>query len=101
MNEDNKKLVDSILRNSQREEPVVQHVVQAPMWEKHQDVDPHEALALFMVLLGHVIHVDNLGTFLGNVLRIWLLAILKIWALITSDLLEVLEEGDDSQALDK
>jgi len=32
LNDDNKRLVDSILRNSQREEPVVQQVVQAPMW---------------------------------------------------------------------
>ena len=29
LNQDNKKLVDSILRNSQREEPVIQQVVQA------------------------------------------------------------------------
>ena len=32
LNEDNRRLVDSILRNSQREEPVVQQVVQAPMY---------------------------------------------------------------------
>ena len=31
LNEDNRRLVDSILRNSQREEPVVQQVVHAPM----------------------------------------------------------------------
>jgi len=32
LNEDNRRLVDSILRNSQRGEPVVQQVVQAPMY---------------------------------------------------------------------
>ena len=32
LNEDNRRLVDSILRNSQREEPVVQQVVQASMY---------------------------------------------------------------------
>ena len=34
LNEDNRKLVDSILRNSQREEPVVQQVVQASMYSQ-------------------------------------------------------------------
>jgi len=34
LNEDNRRLVDSILRNSQREEPVVQQVVQAPMYRQ-------------------------------------------------------------------
>ena len=40
LNEDNKKLVEEILRSSQREEPVVQRVVNAPtpMWgpPRHQ-----------------------------------------------------------------
>ena len=34
LNEDNRRLVDNILRNSQREEPVVQQVVQAPMYRQ-------------------------------------------------------------------
>ena len=32
LTDDNKKLVEDILRSSQREEPVVQQVVNAPMW---------------------------------------------------------------------
>ena len=34
LNDENKKLVDSILRDAQREEPVVQQVVQAPQWQQ-------------------------------------------------------------------
>ena len=34
LNEDNKKLVDSILREAQRKEPVVQQVVHAPSWNQ-------------------------------------------------------------------
>ena len=34
LNEDNRRLVDSILRNSQREEPVVQQVVQSSMYRQ-------------------------------------------------------------------
>lgn len=34
LNEDNRRLVDSILRNSQREEPVVQQVVHTPMFRQ-------------------------------------------------------------------
>ena len=36
LNEANTKLVDSILRNSQREEPVVQRVVDWPGWVRNQ-----------------------------------------------------------------
>ena len=32
LTDDNKKLVDDILRSSQREEPIVQQVVNTPMW---------------------------------------------------------------------
>ena len=34
LNDENKKLMDSILREAQREEPVVQQVVQAPQWQQ-------------------------------------------------------------------
>ena len=34
LNDENKKLVDSILRDAQREEPVVQQVVQASPWQQ-------------------------------------------------------------------
>ena len=34
LNDENKKLMDSILRDAQREEPVVQQVVQAPQWQQ-------------------------------------------------------------------
>ena len=40
LNEDNKRLVDSILRNSQREEPVVQQVVHAQMYRQGNFVPP-------------------------------------------------------------
>ena len=40
LNEDNRRLVDSILRNSQREEPVVQQVVQAPMYRQSPRYGP-------------------------------------------------------------
>ena len=40
LNDDNKKLVDAILRNSQREEPVIQQVVQAPMWGQRPRFGP-------------------------------------------------------------
>ena len=34
LNDENKKLVDSILRDAQTEEPVVQRVVQASQWQQ-------------------------------------------------------------------
>ena len=71
LNDDNKKLVEDILRSSQREEPVVQQVVNAPMWGAprpnyfHWGQQQQFLSNLQDLHMGYVIIVSSLDIMLG------------------------------------